>query len=282
MKDSSYYVYITPKMRPVREELQELLQYKDLIRMLVIREFVVKYKQTILGPLWLILRPFITSMAYLFIFSGIAHIQTDGIPGLLFYTGSNAIWNFFASSLNSNADTFRSNAALFGKVYFPRLCVSVANILIAGIQFGIEMVLFIGLYTWFGLHGEVQGSLLSFVVIPMILLHLGLLGLSCGIIMSSLTTKYRDLGILVSFGVQLWMYATPVVYALSNLSGSLVRKAVLLNPVTQPMELFRAVVFGRGTIVIWSIMLSWVVTILLLWCGIRLFSKVEKTFIDTV
>ena len=282
MKDSSYYVCITPKMRSVREELRELLQYKDLIGMLVIREFVVKYKQTVLGPLWLILRPFITSMAYLFIFSGIAHIQTDGIPGLLFYTGSNAVWNFFAASLNSNADTFRSNAALFGKVYFPRLCVSVANILIAGIQFGIEMLLFVGLYIWFGVRGEVHGSLGAIAVVPMILLHLGLLGLSCGIIMSSLTTKYRDLGILVSFGVQLWMYATPVVYALSNLSGSFIRSAVLLNPVTQPMEIFRTAVFGRGTVVIWSEILSIAVTVLLLWCGIRLFSKVEKTFIDTV
>ena len=209
--ERSHYTCIEAGKRSLAADIREVAAYRDLIGMFVKREFVVKYKQTVLGPLWLILRPFITSLFHLFLFSGIAHIETGGVPGILFYIGSNAVWNYFAMTLTSNAGMFRDNAALFGKVYFPRLTVPVSNVLIAALQYGIEMMLFLIFYVWFFVRGEVAGSLAALGVIPAVLLHLGLLGLSCGIILSSLTTKYRDLSVLIQFGVQLWMYVTQVV-----------------------------------------------------------------------
>ena len=217
--ERSHYTCIEAGKRSLAADIREVAAYRDLIGMFVKREFVVKYKQTVLGPLWLILRPFITSLFHLFLFSGIAHIETGGVPGILFYIGSNAVWNYFAMTLTSNAGMFRDNAALFGKVYFPRLTVPVSNVLIAALQYGIEMMLFLIFYVWFFVRGEVAGSLAALAVIPAVLIHLGLLGLSCGIILSSLTTKYRDLSVLIQFGVQLWMYASPVVYPLAGIEN---------------------------------------------------------------
>ncbi len=276
------YVLIRAGQHSLTEEIRELRKYKDLIRMFVIREFAVRYKQTILGPMWILLRPFVTSLAHLFIFNRIAHIQTDGVPGILYYLGSNEVWGYFSTSLSSNANTFRDNAGLFGKIYFPRLTMPIAHVLIAGIQFLIEMLLFGGFYLYYALHGEVSGNPVLLLTVPLVLLHLGILGLSCGVILSSVTTKYRDLSIVVSFGVQLWMYATPVVYPLSSLAESSMRFWILLNPVTQPMELFRLAVFGKGMIVPWSLAVSAALTVLLAFGGLALFTKVEKTFIDTV
>lgn len=280
--ERSHYTCIEAGKRSLAADIREVAAYRDLIGMFVKREFVVKYKQTVLGPLWLILRPFITSLFHLFLFSGIAHIETGGVPGILFYIGSNAVWNYFAMTLTSNAGMFRDNAALFGKVYFPRLTVPVSNVLIAALQYGIEMMLFLIFYVWFFVRGEVAGSLAALAVIPAVLIHLGLLGLSCGIILSSLTTKYRDLSVLIQFGVQLWMYATPVVYPLAGIENPVLRTLILLNPVSQPVEIFRYAAFGQGTVVLWSLALSWAVTAVLLIAGLSLFSKVEKTFIDTV
>ena len=280
--ERSHYTCIEADKRSLAADIREVAAYRDLIGMFVKREFVVKYKQTVLGPLWLILRPFITSLFHLFLFSGIAHIETGRVPGILFYIGSNAVWNYFAMTLTSNAGMFRDNAALFGKVYFPRLTVPVSNVLIAALQYGIEMMLFLIFYVWFFVRGEVAGSLAALAVIPAVLIHLGLLGLSCGIILSSLTTKYRDLSVLIQFGVQLWMYATPVVYPLAGIENPVLRTLILLNPVSQPVEIFRYAAFGQGTVVLWSLALSWAVTAVLLIAGLSLFSKVEKTFIDTV
>ena len=276
------YTLIDPGERRLLVELRELADYRDLIFLFVKRGFMVKYAQTILGPIWIILQPFITSIVYLFVFGGIAKIDTNGIPGILFYTGSNAIWVFFSSTLTSNATTFTGNAHLFGKVYFPRLTVPIANMISSGIRYFIEMAIFACLYLWFALRGLVQGSLIFIPVLLAVLVQLGLLGLGCGIIMSSLTVKYRDLNVLVGFGVQLWMYVTPIVYPLSNISNPIYRTLILINPCTAPVELYRLALFNSGSFDVYSYVLSWVITLIVLFVGVKLFSHVEKTFIDTV
>ena len=276
------YTLIDPSEKRIFVELRELANYRDLIILFVKRGFMVKYAQTVLGPIWIILQPFITSMVYLFVFGGIAKIDTNGIPGILFYTGSNAIWVFFSSTLTSNAHTFTGNAHLFGKVYFPRLTVPIANMISSGIRYFIEMILFAALYVWFASKGRVSGSAWFFPVLILVMIQLGLLGLGCGTILSSLTVKYRDLNVIVGFGIQLWMYVTPIVYPLSNISNNLYRTLILINPATAPIELYRRLLFHSGEFNMLSYSYSWVITLAVLFLGIKLFSHVEKTFIDTV
>ncbi len=276
------YTLIDPSMKPRKGAWKELLQYRSLIGMFVKREFLVKYKQTVLGPIWIVLQPFLMSLAYMFIFGGIARIQTEGIPKILFYLGSNAMWTFFSSSLLSNANVFTSYAQLFGKIYFPRITVPIANVVISLIQFFVVMVLFAGFYIWYLAKGEVAGSWTVFALLPAILIQLGALGLGCGIILSSATAKYRDVSIVIQFLGQIWLYATPVLFPLSSIPDGVMRTLMLLNPVTQPMELFRLAVFGQGTFVPWSCAWSVLVTATAVCAGWRIFSRVEKTFIDTV
>ena len=242
----------------------------------------MRYKQTILGPAWLFLNPFLTSVVYTEVFGNIAKIDTNGIPPILFYLTSTAIWAFFSESITRNAQTFTSNANVFGKVYFPRLTVPVSNILSAAIQFCIQMIM-VGIFlAYYVMKGMVSPNWLYFLLIPVILLHLGLMGMGFGIIISSLTTKYRDLGILVTFGVQLWMYGTPIVYPLSEIGDGLLKTAVMINPVTMPVELFRYALLGQGTVLPEFLVLSWIITILVVLFGIMIFNRVEKTFMDTV
>ena len=281
-RESLAYTRISADDDVISVQLGEVLRYRDLIMLFVKRGFVVTYTQTILGPLWLILRPLFTSVMYLFVFGGIARIGTEGVPGILFYMAGNAMWSSFSSSLNSNANTFTSNAYLFGKVYFPRITIPIANVISAMARFLIEMLMFAFIYLWFLWNGAVQPQLLFLVMTPLLLVLLGAMGLGVGIIFSSMTTKYRDLSILVGFGVSLWMYATPVVYPLASITNETLRTLVLLNPVTMPMELFRLSLFGTGTIVWWSLAVSVAFTILVLVVGARMFARVEKNFIDTV
>ena len=281
-RESLAYTRISADDDVISVQLGEVLRYRDLIMLFVKRGFVVTYTQTILGPLWLILRPLFTSVMYLFVFGGIARIGTEGVPGILFYMAGNAMWSYFSSSLNSNANTFTSNAYLFGKVYFPRITIPIANVISAMARFLIEMLMFAFVYLWFLWNGAVQPQLLFLVMTPLLLVLLGAMGLGVGIIFSSMTTKYRDLSILVGFGVSLWMYATPVVYPLASITNETLRTLVLLNPVTMPMELFRLSLFGTGTIVWWSLAVSVAFTILVLVVGARMFARVEKNFIDTV
>ena len=263
-------------------EIRELWQYRDLIFLFVKREFTVKYKQTVLGPLWIFLTPIITSLIYLFIFGNIARIGTDGIPGILFYLSGHSMWSFFSSSLNANATAFTVNAKLYSKVYFPRLAVPISNVLSAGARYFIELALFAAVWLYFFLHGEVTFTWLAIPLLPVILLWLGILALGCGIIISSLTTKYRDLMVLVTFGVQLWMYGTPVVYPISTLTNPVLRVMVLLNPASAPMELMRIALFSRGSIIPWSLASSLLITALLMLAGAKLFNRVQKNFIDTI
>ncbi len=279
---SIYHTHITSKHNWYDLNLKEVWQYRDLIWLFTERNFVVKYKQTILGPLWIFLNPLISSLIYAFVFGGIAGIGTDGVPSILFYLAGNAIWNYFASCVTQNAGTFTANAGVFGKVYFPRLTMPISNVLSSVLQFGVQMILVLGFLVYYVLAGAVAPNWSAWLLIPVVLLHLGLLGLGCGIIISSLTTKYRDLAILVTFGVSLWMYITPVVYPMSQLGDGLMKTVLMLNPVTAPVELFRYAVLGQGTIMPGYLALSWAVTIVVVVLGIMIFNKVEKTFMDTV
>ena len=277
-----YHTHISAKRSWFDLNLKEVWQYRDLITLFTRRSFVRTYKQTVLGPAWIFLNPLISSIIYAFVFGGIAGMSTDGVPQILFYLCSNAIWIFFSTSVTKNAQTFTANANVFGKVYFPRLAVPISNVLASIIQFGVQMLLVLAFLAYYVIIGQVHPHWEAWLLIPVVLLHLGLLGLGFGIIISSLTTKYRDLAILVTFGVQLWMYATPIVYPLSQLGNGWMKTVLLINPVTAPVEVFRYAVLGQGTIMPQYLALSWDVTILVAVFGVMIFNRVEKTFMDTV
>ena len=277
-----YCTYIDSKRSWFELNLKEVWQYRDLILLFTRRSFVVTYKQTVLGPAWIFLNPFLTSIIYTVVFGGIAGMSTDGVPQLLFYLCSNAIWIFFSTCVTKNATTFTSNAGVFGKVYFPRLTMPISNVLSSVVQFGIQMLLVAVFLIYYAVTGAVKPHWEAFALIPLVLLHLGMLGLGCGIIISSLTTKYRDLSILVGFGVSLWMYITPIVYPISQLGDGLLKTVLLINPVTAPVEVFRYAILGQGTIMPGALAVSGGLTIVVLLLGIMIFNRVEKTFMDTV
>lgn len=280
--DPQWTTVIRPKTGWFDLDLRELIQYRDLVVMFVKRNFVVFYKQTILGPLWILLNPLITTVIFNVIFGGIAGIPTDGVPSFLFYMAGNTLWTLFASCINNTANTFVANAGVLGKVYFPRLAIPVSQVLTALLNFAIQLAMFLCFWAYFALRGEVRFTLWA-LALPLLFIEVALLGLGVGIIVSSLTTKYRDLAIAVTFGVQLWMYATPVVYSMNTL-GNQPKLAFLvrLNPMTAPVELFRAATLGVGTFTGWQLLYSIVCTMVLLTIGVVLFSRIEKTFMDTV
>ena len=280
--NAPYHTHISAHHSWFHLNLREVWQYRDLILLFTKRNFTVTYKQTVLGPAWLFLNPLISSLIYAFVFGGIAGIGTDGIPGILFYMCSNAVWIYFSTCVTKNASTFTANAAVFGKVYFPRLTIPISNMLSSMIQFGIQMLLVMVFFVYYWLRGAVDPHWGMWLWIPVALIHLGLLGLGCGIIISSMTTKYRDLAILVTFGVQLWMYITPIVYPLSQLGEGTVRTILMLNPVTAPVELIRYAILGQGVVAYEYLALSAVVTAVIMLAGIIIFNKIEKTFMDTV
>jgi len=278
----NHHTHITSKHNFFSLKLKEVWQYRDLIVLFTKRSFTVTYKQTILGPAWLFLNPIIASLIYCFIFGGIANMSTDGIPQILFYMSGNAIWTLFSNCLVKNATTFTANANVFGKVYFPRLTMPISNVFSSIIQFGIQMIMVLLLLAYYTIAGDVQPNWTAWLFLPILLIHLGMLGMGCGIIISSLTTKYRDLSILVTFGIQLWMYITPVVYPLSEADSGWLRQVLLINPVTAPTEVFRYAILGEGTIEPIYLIWSWAFTLFVMIYGIMIFNKVEKTFMDTV
>ena len=281
-QETEYVTIIRPKNGIFDLNLKEVWRYRDLIWIYTKRTFALTYKQTVLGPIWIFLTPFITSLIYVLVFGGIAGIPTDGIPQMLFYLGGNAVWTFFSSSLTKTATTFTANANVFGKVYFPRLTLPISTVLSSAINFFVQMVLFMAFWIYYLAMGQIYPNFASILALPLVLLQVGALALGCGIIISSLTTKYRDLAILVTFGAQLWMYITPVVYPISTLGEGMLRTVLLLNPVTCSVEAFRYMFLGQGMVDpmwwLWSIG----VTLAVLLVGIVLFSRVEKTFMDTV
>lgn len=272
---------IRPNKKLVSLNLSEVWKYKDLIWLFVQRDFKTRYKQTVLGPLWFIIQPLFTTIVQTFVFGNIAGLPTDGVPEFLFYMAGNVPWLYFSTCLQSTSNTFIANSGVFGKVYFPRLTVPIATVISSIINFLIQFLMFLGFTLYFFFRGSNIHITWVAALTPLFVLEMALLGMGFGIIISSLTTKYRDLQVLVSFGVSLWMYATPVIYSSSSLSPKMYN-IIMLNPMSPIVELMRYGWLGSGTTpwVYWG--LSWIVTIVVLFMGIVLFNKVEKTFMDTV
>lgn len=262
-------------------DLKGLWNYRDLIWLFVRRDFVAIYKQTILGPLWFLLQPLFTTLVFTIVFGKIAKIPTDNVPPLLFYMTGVVAWGYFSGCLTKTSDTFAGNAGIFGKVYFPRLVVPVSLVISNIITFFIQFTLLLGFILYFYLNGALVRPNYWVLVTPLLIIYMAALGLGVGILISSLTTKYRDLAFAVGFGVQLWMYATPVVYPLSQVPEKW-HWIMMLNPMTAVVETFRYAFLGVGTVdsAIWGSGISVVLSTLVL--GILSFGRIEKTFMDTV
>lgn len=281
MQQENWTTIIKPKTGWFDINLKELIQYKDLIVMFVKRDFKTLYKQTILGPLWLIINPLLTTIMFTVVFGNIANISTDGMPQIVFYMLGTTVWTYFSSCITKTSSTFTGNAAIFGKVYFPRLVTPISTVISGLINFGVQFLMFLGFMAYFMVKGSPINPNLWILITPLLLVQLAALALGFGIIISSLTTKYRDLAVLVTFGVQLWMYATPVVYPASQIGGEL-KTLMMLNPVSPIVETFRYAFLGSGSIP-WNYLgISVITTLVVLFAGVVLFSRVEKTFMDTV
>ncbi len=273
---------IEPKRSLFDVNLKEIWHYRDLIMLFVRRDFVSQYKQTILGPIWIFIQPVFTTITFLFVFNKIAKLSTSGINATLFYMSGITLWNYFADCLTKTSNTFVSNAGIFGKVYFPRLVTPISIVLSSLIKLAIQLSLFVLVYIAFIILGKQSFNVnLSIFLLPLYVFTMAVLGFGLGVLFSSLTTKYRDLSYLLVFGIQLMMYATPVIYPLSSTSGKL-RTLLLLNPMTAIIENFKYSVFDQGAFqfggIIYSVCFSLLVAVL----GIVVFNQVEKTFMDTV
>lgn len=261
--------------------LKELAGYKDLIYLLVKRNYTTRYKQTILGPLWLIISPLFTTVIFSVVFGGLAGLSTDGVPQLLFYMAGNIMWTFFSGCLSQTSGTFVNNAAVFGKVYFPRLVVPISTVITMMMDFGIQFLLFLIIMIAYSVTGTPVNFNIGVLFLPILLVQAGILGMGFGIIVSSLTTKYRDLGVLVGFGLQLWMYFTPIVYSVTVIPEKWL-PVFMLNPVAPIILTFKSVFLGIGDIPWRYLGISWIVTAVVAVFGIAIFNKVQKTFMDTV
>ncbi|MBO5166216.1 MAG: ABC transporter permease [Lachnospiraceae bacterium] len=279
--EEKWTTVLKPRNKWLDINLKELFSYKDLVFLFVKRNYVTKYKQTILGPLWMIISPLLTTLMHALVFGGIAGISTDGAPQLAFYMAGNVIWTYFAACVNQTSNTFVTNANVFGKVYFPRMVVPVSTVLTGLLDFLIQFVLFLIILLIYGISGAEIVISPWVLATPLLVLQLALLGMGVGIIVSSLTTKYRDLTILVTFGVQLWMYASPVVYSINQIPERY-QFLYLLNPVSPIITIFRYAFLGSGYVPMVSWGISWIVTLVIVAVGVILFSRIEKTFMDTV
>ena len=266
--------------------IRELLRYRDLILLFVKRDFVSLYKQTILGPAWAVIQPFLTTIVFSLVFGTMAGLAPDGVPSFLFYLSGTVVWTYFSNCLTRTSDTFIANASILGKVYFPRLVMPVSTVLSKLIDFAIQYAFLLVFLVIFLLTGANVAPNRYVLLTPVLLVQLAMLSLGCGIIISAATTKYRDLRMLVSFGVQLWMYASPVAYDMFSMGafapGGKYYTLYMLNPVTPIVNLFRYAYLGIGQIDWLYYGVSWATTLVLLFVGIVLFSRVEKTFMDTV
>ena len=277
---------IRPKRGWFDLDLKGLIRYRDLILLMVKRNFTVMYKQTILGPAWVVIQPLLTTLVFTVVFGNLAGLPTDGMPKFLFYMAGNVMWHFFAQCLTVTSNTFIANRNIFGKVYFPRLCMPIATVLTEMINFLVQFAQFIAFVIYYATRPDptIAPSWRLILLTPVMLLQLGLLGLGFGIIISALTTKYRDLAMLVTFGVHLWMYATPVTYSTSLIVDNYPRLlgAYMLNPITPIIELFRAAYLGVAPYDSRYMLLSAAMTVVIFCLGVVLFSRTEKTFMDTV
>jgi lipopolysaccharide transport system permease protein len=283
--DTQWDLEIKPQAHLLDINLREVWKYRDLLWMFVKRDFTAQYKQTILGPLWHFIQPLFTTVVFLVVFTNIAKISTDGVPPVLFYMSGITIWNYFSSCLNATSNTFVANAGIFGKVYFPRLVIPLSTVMSNIVKFGIQFLLLLAVMLWYKISStslNLSQPLSTLVLIPTIIAIMAGLGLGLGIIISSMTTKYRDLTVLIGFAVQLLMYATPVVYPLSTITSDKLRFWITLNPLTPLVEAFRYAMLGVGSFDVASFGYSIGFMVITLFIGLLIFSKVEKTFMDTV
>ncbi len=273
---------ITPKKGLLDLNLKELWRYRDLIMLFVRRDFVSAYKQTVLGPIWFFIQPLFTTVIFVIIFTRIAKISTNDIPPVLFYLSGITLWNYFADCLSKTSNVFIANAGIFGKVYFPRLTSPISIIISNLLKFGIQFLLLFFAYLYYVYTGQISFAIQqNILLLPFIVILMALLGLGLGIIFSSLTTKYRDLSFLLQFGVQLLMYATPIIYPLNSVGGKL--KTILqINPLTPLIETFRTILFNNGQIDYGGLLYCSIFTLVILLFGVIIFNRVEKTFMDTV
>ena len=279
---------IKPRNRLFDVNLKEIWDYRDLLGLFVKRDIITSYKQTILGMLWWLIQPAMTVLMYMVVFGGIAGIPTDDIPQPLFYLSGVCMWQYFSACLNNSAGTFTGNAGIFGKVYFPRLIMPLEKIISSLVRFGIQLLLFVIVYVYYAFRGNAPSPNAYLLMFPVLVFMLAGLGLGFGIVISSLTTKYRDLSILFGFIMQLWMYATPIVYPLSQARGKMAAGFDLYtlmhyNPVTPVLETFKYGALGAGEFIGWGwLAYSFCFMLVLLFFGVLIFNKVQRNFMDTV
>lgn len=285
--DEPWDTIITPQKSLFDLKLGEVWRYRDLLTLFVRRDFVAQYKQTILGPLWHFVQPVLTTLMFTVVFGKLAGIPTDGVPPMLFYLAGLTNWNYFAACLGGTANTFVGNQGIFGKVYFPRLVTPLSIVASNLIKYGIQLLLFFGFYLYFWISASLHASPFTTqpneyaLLFPVLVLLLAGLGLGFGLLITSMTTKYRDLTVLLGFGVQLMMYATPVIYPLSEAPGRF-RTWLVLNPMTSVIETFKYGFLGQGTFSWWHLGYSAAFTVVLLLAGVVVFNKTERNFMDTV
>ena len=280
-KSMEYTTVIKPKNRLFAIDFKEIWNYRDLLKMFVKRNIITQYKQTILGPTWFFIQPALTTIMYMIVFGGIAKISTDGLPQPLFYLAGIVCWQYFSDCLNKTSSTFTENQGIFGKVYFPRLIVPLATVSSNLVRMGIQFLLFVAVYVYYLIIGVDLTPNVYILLIPVLILMLAGLSLGFGIIISSMTTKYRDLTILFTFIVQLWMYATPVIYPLSTMPADK-QWIMAMNPVTSIIETFKFSTMGVGTFSWGMLGYSFGFMVILLAIGIVVFNKVQRSFMDTV
>lgn len=284
LADENWDIEITASNNLFDLKLKDVWHYRDLLILLVRRDFVSFYKQTILGPIWFFIQPLFTTVIYTFVFGSLASIPTDGLPQPLFYLAGITAWNYFADCLTKTSTVFTANAGLFGKVYFPRLIVPLSIVVSNLIRFGVQMLLFFVMMIVYWSRGASFHPNAYLLLFPFLLVLMAMLGLGLGMIISAMTTKYRDLSFLITFGIQLMMYLTTVIYPLSVVEGKYPRYAWLVkyNPMTSIIEAFRYGFLGQGTFTLLSLGITTAITIIILLMGILVFNRVERTFIDTV
>lgn len=282
MSQEHWDTIIEPKSALFDLKIKEIRQYKDLLLLFVRRDLVAQYKQTILGPLWYFVQPILTTLTYVLIFGNVAGLSTDGLPKMLFYLAGVTSWRYFSDSLTKTADTFTRNAQIFGKVYFPRAIMPISVTITNLVTYGIQLLLFFAVYAYFVVSGEFQLSIQKeLFLFPVLILVMMLLGLGFGFILSALTTKYRDLKFLITFGVQLLMYGTPVIYPLSSIPEEY-KVYILANPMTSIIEAFRYIFLGTGVLDYGQLLYSTLFAVILFIIGLAIFNRTEKNFMDTV
>ena len=282
MQQQVWTMKIRPHERLWHIDLGEIWRYRDLIELFVRRNIVVQYKQTILGPLWYLIQPILTVIMNMVVFGNIAKMSTDGMPQALFYMAGNICWFYFSNCLNQSSNTFTANQNMFGKVYFPRLVVPIAVVISNLLRFVIQVGLFVVLYLYFFVKGAPIAPNWAILLTPLLVMMLAGLGLGFGILISSLTTKYRDFTILFTFVVQLWMYATPIVYPISMVEEGTLRTLIMANPMTSIIEAFKYSTLGQGYFSWFALGYSFMFMSVLLLFSVAIFNKVQRNFMDTV